>query len=125
MKSNLVKRWIAFAIDALILFLVEMGCLLLMGIDLMQSNYIDDYPVLFVFFTLLLVLVRDIWGRSIGKMVMGLRIVRTDGTEGKPTVLQLVLRNITTPIWLVEAFFLCKGKTHSRFIDKCLQIDVV
>lgn len=51
------------------------------------------------------VLLRDILGRSMGKIFIGLEIKNIE-SGGKPSLLQRVVRNVTFPLTTFEGIFL-------------------
>ena len=64
----------------------------------------------------LLMILRDLLGRSVGKCIMKLKIVNFDN-EASPTLWQRLIRNITGPIAFVDVFFILLRKDHRRLGD--------
>ena len=70
-----------------------------------------------------IIVCRDVFGRSLGKWIMRLKIVQTNTFE-KPPVKKLLLRGILIPIAPFDAIgVLLTGK--ARPIDRYLGLDVV
>lgn len=72
-----------------------------------------------ILFSSLYLLVRDIAGRSVGKMITGLTIVATSG--GKPDVKALIIRNVPLAIPLVviiEYSIMRRSPEGARWGDK-------
>jgi uncharacterized RDD family membrane protein YckC len=109
------KRKTAFVIDYII-----MGFLLTIISVVVPKNILKDYPIMEICLVVL-VITRDIWGASIGKMAEGLTIMTTNGK--KPTISQLVIRNIPMIIFVVEILRLNQGK--QRLGDVWARTEVV
>ena len=62
-------------------------------------------------------LFRDIFGRSIGKICMGLEII-SDKTDNKLSILQRIFRNVTFPLTTFEGIFLFLSADERRWGDK-------
>ena len=100
------KRILAFVIDymSLMIFFMIMSFI---PIDNLEYSFLIVYG-LFLHIGIIFFYIKDIFGRSLGKIIMGIKIVCTDGK--KPSILRLFLRNITISIWYVEVVFVLLGK---------------
>ncbi len=121
-----IKRLIAFVIDYLLIGLISFAFIFFS--PSFDSSYLL-YPSIKMFSSLspwlgilsaiFLPLFRDVifGGASFGKRIMGLRIVKS-GTEEKPSVGALILRNITIAFVTVEfiVWFIAKGRRLGDFI---------
>ena len=96
-KMLIQKRLIAAAIDLFIAASLNTLVSLLIGVDLGRWGTIFLGVVLF--------LLKDISGRSVGKRVLNL--ILTDATSSqKPNLLKRIFRNIFVVIWPIEVFLL-------------------
>lgn len=115
-----VKRAVAFAIDWNLIFIISMA-VLVSGKNFNMQYLITPSTEMFssgnvilgILCFILLPLTRDLLFRnaSIGKMIMGLRVV--DPVSGNPPdVINLIKRNVTFYIFPIEAitFFANNGK---------------
>ena len=124
MKLNItntkISRVAAFWIDAMILS-IPMMLLFPVPPSSESSGVFDTLVRSFVWMSPMLF--RDIFGRSIGKLCLGLEIV--DRESGKKAgVLQRFLRNVTFPITTFEGIFfvLCDGER--RWGDRFARTEV-
>ena len=109
MENVLQKRIQAYVLDVLILNIPLFLCLIVMTID--STFFKKGYYIFIKFFLkydflifFLGTLFKDSFGRSIGKKVFKLKIITSSGK--KPTFLQLILRNVISFVWFVEAFII-------------------
>lgn len=110
-----VKRAIAFIID--VYFVAFIGMIL--SYVLKMTDYWIIYGVGCLF-----ALLRDILcgGVSLGKIIMGLRVVDAT-TDTKAPIWKLIIRNITTPIWIVDAIIILSND-KPRLMDRALSLRV-
>ena len=64
----------------------------------------------------LMLLCRDLFGRSLGKLIMGLQIVDTR-TNSRAKCYQRILRDITLPITVIEMFIYISKNDNKRLGD--------
>lgn len=79
-------------------------------------NYIPYYFAVLIYALRDLVFLRS----SLFKKVLGLEIVKQDGS--KPKIYEIILRNITIFIWPIDFLFLVKNK--NRICDDFLKLKV-
>ena len=91
------KRLIAAAIDSYIVVFIITVPILLIGIEL------DSWLLIAVGGVLLCL--KDVSGRSVGKKLLKLNLLDVD-SERAPSLIKRILRNISMVIWPVEVFFL-------------------
>lgn len=117
-KNLLFRRAVALYIDLGITTLVSMIA------HLFVSKFInvDQYSFVMLLVQLLMIC-RDIFGRSIGKKCAGLYIVN-HGTNDKAKLSQRILRNVTGPVIIVEIFAILLREDHRRFGDLLAKTDV-
>ena len=116
------KRVIAFFwIDTPILGLIASFFFLIITKGQMELVY-THMPVL-MFFQYCLVLFKDIplTTGSVGKKLVGLKIVNQDGS--KPSRVKLFLRNILFPLMPIDAFIV--ALTDQKIMDRILKLKVV
>ena len=76
-----------------------------------------------VIIPMLLLVFRDIFGKSIGKVLLGLEII--DIRTGKTATLgQRLLKNITTPLTVIEIVILLCKKENLRLGDKLAKTEI-
>ena len=99
------KRILAFIVDyfTLIIFFIIMSFIPVNDIDFKMLLVYSLFLCLGITF----LYTKDVFGRSLGKKIMGIKIVRVDGK--KPSIGRLLLRNITISIWPVEAIIVLLG----------------
>jgi len=117
MNSTITKRTIAFIIDFIFIMLVMSILMYVLKSTYFWLNY--GVGALFAF-------LRDIifGGRSLGKIIMGLKVVDMKTTTKAP-IWKLIVRNITTPIWFVDAIIVLSDNSKSRLMDRALNLKVV
>ena len=114
------KRFIAFAIDYLIIEGIE-GTALILAM-LIQTETALNIAMIFAAVVEVAYLLRDvIGGQSIGKRIMRIKVVDKNGE--KASVSRLVLRNITAYIWPVEALLMLLKK--ERIGDRLAKTRVI
>lgn len=108
---DIVKRAAAFMIDSYIISFIILAFVLACGViisvyEVKQGAFlIDHFELLIIGFMLFLIIVRDIpFGRSIGKRLLKMEIVRVDESR-KPNIFMLFLRNVTIFIYPIEIIF--------------------
>lgn len=70
----------------------------------------------------MLILLRDLFGRSLGKKLLGLDLLDTQGK--KPPLWKRILRNITFIIFQVEIIVVALNGDHQRLSDQLLHLRV-
>lgn len=65
---------------------------------------------------------KDVFGRSIGKRLMGIKI--TEGGKA-PKVWKRIVRNLSTALWDVEFLVFLLRSDHRKLMDVLLGLDVV
>lgn len=116
------KRVIAFFwIDTPILGLIASFFSLIITKGQMELIY--TYMPILMIFQYCLVLFKDIpfTTGSIGKKLVGLKIVNQDGS--KPSRVKLLLRNILFPLMPIDAFIV--ALTDQKIMDRILKLKVV
>ena len=107
----LLKRGVALWIDLLISTLI---CML--WYERLSTIYVmDEFPFV-ITLGLILMVGRDIFGRSLGKCIMGLKIIDIN-TNLPARLYKRIVRNFTFPITVVEAIVLLSQNNNSRFGD--------
>ena len=79
----------------------------------------DASPIYLTFFFF-----KDIFGRSLGKVIFGLCIVEK-GTNQKASFGKRFFRNFPLMIFPIEGIALLMSETNTRIADKLLEIEVV
>ncbi len=112
------KRFAATTIDAMICaaFIVLPDIL-----GLMESGVVIEYVSIGL--AGIMLLLKDVFGRSPGKMILGLYIV-DDNTGRKPKAWKLMLRNLLLPLWIIDGG-ICLFTTGRRLADIVLKVRVV
>ena len=62
---------------------------------------------------------------SLGKKFMGLKLVDSNDVSAKVPFYKRVVRNLSSPLWIVEAIVVFVSDCHRRITDRLLHIDVV
>ena len=70
--------------------------------------------------TILSFVLKDTFGRSIGKVICGLRIVDKAGRT--PELWKRLLRNVSCIVWFVELRYMFGEKDGIRLLDRKLQL---
>ena len=101
------KRILAHTIDVFVVCIPEIICMVLLTIKpIVITN--DFFYNFFNFYTccgMILIIFKDTIGnRSIGKRIFKLKVVTLQGQS--PNFFQIIVRNIPTVIWFLEAFVL-------------------
>ena len=121
LKNNavLIFRGIAYFIDTLISTIATMGIIVILKGKL---HFEDIYLVIGIAFTLLIF--RDIFGKSLGKFLLGMTIVDYKN-KNKAKFYQRLLKNITVPLSMVEIPIIIFAKNHKRIGDRLAKTEIV
>jgi uncharacterized RDD family membrane protein YckC len=112
-RSLIARRIAAFVIDHIAITVISLiyGLIFMEQINNAYGTDLIIYTVPFFFIALLFYLFKDsIKGKSIGKRLLGLQVRSSKNIEKIPPQWKLVLRNITTPFWIIEILFLIFNK---------------
>lgn len=117
MSSIVKKRMLAFIID----FFFVMLIMSILRYGFKSESFWLNYGI-----GVLCVLLRDIifGGRSLGKIIMGLKVIDTK-TDTRASIWKLIVRNITSPIWFVDAIIVFSDNSNPRLMDRALNLKVV
>lgn len=126
-RTHTLKRSAAFLIDAGIFMIpiILVWYLAVMSIsDLAQPTYIRValISMSLSLITLFFICLKDIFGVSIGKKIMKLRIISIKNDTGSVKIISRVLRNLTFPVWPLELIFI--ATTGTRLSDRILGLRV-
>ena len=109
------KRIAAFIIDMVIVMLfymlvnaVQIFEDFILHTGSLSKTYYHIYSICLLAVTSAFIGKDVIHGQSIGKKIMGIRVVRNDGSS--PNVFQLFIRNLTIYFWPVEAILMLADK---------------
>ena len=124
-----MRRLLSVLLDAFLCLMAGYACYSLLwtcvGYDYTQvitslkQFLIDASPIYLTFFFF-----KDVFGRSIGKMIFGLYIVER-GTNQKASFGKRFFRNFSLMIFPIEGIFVLISETNTRLADKLLEIEVV
>ena len=116
------KRILAFLIDHLII------CFAFVFLGMVEMFVKTDFELfwklyyIFLLAFMLIYFLKDVInGQSIGKRIMKIKVV--DLNENKPSLFNLIVRNITILIWPVEAIFVLLDK--ERLGDRLAKTKVI
>ena len=106
-QQQWVKRFVAFIIDAIIVFIPLVILTVIVSIFIALGGIFSVGlllgGVISIFWSLLFVLyfavTESMWGASFGKRFMTLKVVNKTG--GKPTIVEGLIRNISKIYWLL------------------------
>ncbi len=124
MCASIANRAKAFVID---FFVIDIAAIF---IAMPIMTFIEDtdlktviLPVGGFIAAVAMLLVKDVFGRSIGKRIVGLKIVTNSG-DAVPKW-KLVLRNVTTFFWTFELIVAVLSDENKRLTDMMLGIKVI
>lgn len=124
MCASIANRAKAFVID---FFVIDIAAIF---IAMPIMTFIEDtdlktviLPVGGFILAVAMLLVKDVFGRSIGKRIVGLKIVTNSG-DAVPKW-KLVLRNVTTFFWTFELIVAVLSDENKRLTDMMLGIKVI
>ncbi len=124
MCASIASRAKAFVID---FFVIDIAAIF---IAMPIMTFIEDIdlktvilPVGGFIAAVAMLLVKDVFGRSIGKRIVGLKIVTNSG-DAVPKW-KLVLRNVTTFFWTFELIVAVLSDENKRLTDMMLGIKVI
>jgi len=125
-SSLIFRRIIAFCFDFLVFALPCAGLAVAARLILGKLSIENTF---WITFSLALMgpigfFLRDLSGQSPGKRLMGLRIVKVDGTENVPA-LRLFFRHVTLGLWPVELHFLIRSGGEMRLGDRIMETKVI
>jgi len=122
MKSLLLKRGIAFVIDVYVITLIVFGAVWFVTGDialLAHNLWIAFVPAY------ILLLLKDIFRSSLGKLLMKIEVVDFHDRDSKIPLWKLFLRNVATPIWIVDVILLLSVGKKQKLMDSVLALDVI
>ena len=110
-KSVVFKRILAFVIDFwplcfLVSFVVSH---IVEKMEITAKEFTDSYFYIVMLIVTIIMLLKDFGGASIGKRIMRIRVV--DENNETPPLYKLVLRNLISLVWFVQAYYLLQKKT--------------
>lgn len=124
-----LRRLISVLLDAFLCVVIAYFVYVMLwtctGVDYTQAIQslkhflIDASPIYLTLFFL-----KDIFGRSLGKVIFGLYIVEK-GTGEKASFGKRFFRNFTLILFPIEGIALLMSETNTRIADKLLEIEVV
>lgn len=117
--SDLKKeRLIAFGIDYLLLITFQgiVGQILMLNTD--NSNLVNMILFLTLITSVIMFCKDLIKGQSIGKRIMKIAVVNADDLTICSNPFKLILRNITLPLWPIEAILFLSSENGVRLGDK-------
>ena len=129
MKTKLVfKRFIANFIDTFLGLQIFMTITIFLLAFMITFGLIRDYKKIYMILyavvaNLVIPLFKDIFGRSLGKKILGITIIDSK-TNSRPKRWKLVLRNIFMPIPLFLEGVVCLA-TGKKIGDHIFGLDVV
>lgn len=115
----LFKRGIAFLIDMIVI-----ACMF----SVVTSTVVTDMETMMKWGWAIglgiyvLILLRDLFGRSLGKKILGLELLDSQGN--KPKLWKRILRNITFAFFQVEILVVALSSDHQRLSDQLLHLRV-
>lgn len=116
-QPALGRRIGAFIIDYLIItMLAFIPFLFLPGFSGM-SSFETNFTILMVI-AISGILLKDVFGRSIGKMIFGIHIAHGDAADKRVTAGQRILRNIPMLFWPIELIMTFNDPYNRRLGDK-------
>jgi len=124
---TIVLRIGAFIFDSIIITIISLTPLLI-NLDKVSDSVVDylkcfSLSMLIAFLTFL---IKDIFfGRSLGKLLFGLRVRSADDTEMIPPVYQLILRNLLAFLWPVELIWMIADKDGRKLGDRMAGTKVI
>ncbi len=114
----MIKRFLSCMID------VMLGTAFIVIPDIIGLKYPNEtFELICFLLVVILVLFKDVFGRSLGKRLLKLHIIDVK-TKKVPKTWKLMCRNLLLPLWIIDTFF-CWGFKGQRIADKILNIEVV
>ena len=122
-KFILWRRYMAFLIDALITMVIV---LLVCDLILDKIFGVNERSIIWTWgcTVFLLLIIRDIFGRSLGKRIFGFKIISYNEHEN-PKIHQLIVRNISLLLLPIEIIFVIVEKDHLRLGDYIAETQVI
>lgn len=118
-KTVLIFRGIAFIIDTMLCAGVAIAILFVLKDGLhLQDNYLTIGAGLTLF------ILRDIFGKSLGKHLLGMIIVDSK-TQNKAKFYQRLLKNITAPLSIIEIPIIIFSKDNKRIGDRLAKTELI
>ena len=118
-EKELLFRALAFAIDTI----VSTTIVIIMG-DVFLTSPLYDNIYYVIISCMSLLLFRDIFGKSLGKFLLGLEV--TNELDGKRARFsQRILKNITIPITMVEIIVIICNKDHKKIGDRLAKTQTI
>ena len=118
-KTTLIFRGIAFMIDLMMSALIA----LIIGF-LINGGFSLDNVTMCTLIGGIFMISRDTLGKSLGKYFLGLSIISAEENK-KTKFYQRWLRNITSPIYIVDILFVLISRRHMKLGDFLAKTNVV
>ena len=110
-NKTLLFRGVAFAVDTMICTFISIICLEFLELLITLSSYKFSIAL-----GMLLLIFRDVFGKSLGKLLLGLEIVDIKSNK-KAKLYQRLLKNITAPLTVIEGPIALLRKDKKRLGD--------
>lgn len=123
------KRFFSVLSDAVLCFVLGIGAFIIMwlcfGLEISDIVYSPSQIIIdSSAFYLTLFFFKDIFGRSLGKVIFGLYIVEKD-TDEIAALPKRLFRNFSLMLFPLEGIALLISETNTRVADKLFEIEVV
>ena len=115
----LIKRAMAFVADMIILSGIYVPIALLLTDD---AEAMAHFAHQYLMCAGVLMLLRDVPGRSPGKKLLGLELLDEQGR--RPVLWKRIVRNFTLPLFQIETLAVAFSSDHQRFSDRLLHLRV-
>ncbi len=115
-RATLGRRVGAFIVDYFIITLLGLSPIFFFG-GFGDIDVFDRFPL-----TMAIavggILFKDVFGRSLGKLIFGVRIAHGDAADLRVNAGQRILRNVPLMLWPVELIMTFQDPYHRRLGDK-------
>ncbi|MBR5280177.1 MAG: RDD family protein [Clostridia bacterium] len=121
----IIRRFFSFYIDLMIAsFSSVIVCGFVGKLYPNEEQFMSVFVYLVIGMAIILFLIKDISGRSVGKRIFRLIIIdRKMNTSISKS--KLILRNILAFLWILDGILIYEGVIKYKIMDKALGLDVV
>ena len=122
----IIRRFFSFYIDLMIAsFSSVFVCGFVGKLYPNEEQFMSVFVYLVIGMAIILFLIKDISGRSVGKRIFRLIIINRNELNTSIPKSKLILRNILAFLWILEGILIYEGVVKYKIMDNILGLNVV
>ena len=122
----IIRRFFSFYIDLMIAsFSSVIVCGFIGKFYPNEEQFLSVFVYLVIGMAIILFLIKDISGRSVGKRIFRLIIINSNELNTSIPKSKLILRNILAFLWILDGILIYEGVVKCKIMDNILGLNVV